>query len=76
MPKISAFPKCQPYIYNLTVVTNKKFRGWIWTCILKPILEFLRQLILGETYLSKRNVLKSVTLDKLLSKWQTHSQSI
>ena len=76
MPKISAFPKCQPYIYNSTEVTNKKLWGWIWTCILKPILEFLRQLILRETYLSKRNVLKSVTLDKLLSKWQTHSHSI
>lgn len=76
MPKISAFPKCQPYIYNSTEVTNKKLRGWIWTCILKPILEVLRHLILNGTYLSKISLSKTMTLDKSLSKQQTRSQSI
>ena len=51
--------------YNLIVVTNDSI-----------ILQFLRQLILRGTYLNKTSLLKSMTLDKLFPKRQTHSQSI
>ena len=51
--------------YNLIVVTNNS-----------TILPFLRQLVLRWTYLNKTCLLKSMAIDKLLPKRQTHSQSI
>ena len=53
----------------------KSYETEFETCILKLILEFLRELILSGTYFDKISLL-SLTLDKLVSKRQTHYQSI
>ena len=55
-------------VYNLIVVINEKLCSSLWTCILKPILEFLRQLSLRGTYLHKTSLLKSMTLEKSIPK--------
>ena len=48
----------------------KSYETEFETCILKLILEFLRELILSGTYFNKISLL-SLTLDKLVSKRQT-----
>ena len=48
----------------------KSYETEFETCILKLILEFLRELILSGTYFDKISLL-SLTLDKLVSKRQT-----
>ena len=55
-------------VFNLIIVANEKLWCCLWTCISKPILEFLRQIILKGTYLNKERLLESMTLDQLLSK--------
>ena len=53
----------------------KSYETEFETCIPKLILEFLKELILSGTYFNKISLL-SLTLDKLVSKRQTHYQSI